>query len=319
MSPGVEFFPATAPPGRFRRRTGGTASHRVRMFLRATQRRQHARVDGAGGRQTERTGAQVKKLEPKFDDVNVFFDSLSPPQLPVPGQRGPGRGGRDPLPRQEPVGRLAATSRSRSRPRQRLVLVVPRRLLAAFASRPTYLPDAAAEGHRGQHHADRDDRHRPARTQLVNEQFKRAWNTSWWGYDDLNPKWTKDGQGRPGTTFERMANDYNAQNSRLEGPNKWSNSPLGYEAPPLYGAWASAPYFHNGSVPTIRDILQPGRARRCGTRPRTKPAQSGIVQGLDPTSTATTSPTSATSTAPSSATRAGSRRPTSRASRRAAR
>ena len=29
----------------------------------------------------------------------------------------------------------------------------------------------------------------------------------------------------------------------------------GYEAPPLDGVWASAPYFHNGSVPTIYDVL----------------------------------------------------------------
>jgi len=26
--------------------------------------------------------------------------------------------------------------------------------------------------------------------------------------------------------------------------------PTGYVAPPLDGVWASAPYFHNGSVPT---------------------------------------------------------------------
>ncbi len=122
----------------------------------------------------------------------------------------------------------------------------------------------------------------PARTRLVNEQFKRAWDTSWWGYDDLNPKWTPDGQGRRGTTFERLYNDYSAQNSRLEGPNKWSNSPIGYEAPPLYGAWASAPYFHNGSVPTIRDVLQPDKRPALWERPLAKPAQSGIVQGFDP-------------------------------------
>lgn len=46
----------------------------------------------------------------------------------------------------------------------------------------------------------------------------------------------------------------------------WKNSPelaadihipqaLGYIAPPLDGIWASAPYFHNGSVPTIYHVL----------------------------------------------------------------
>jgi hypothetical protein len=29
----------------------------------------------------------------------------------------------------------------------------------------------------------------------------------------------------------------------------------GYQAPPLDGVWATAPYFHNGSVPTIADVL----------------------------------------------------------------
>jgi hypothetical protein len=31
----------------------------------------------------------------------------------------------------------------------------------------------------------------------------------------------------------------------------------GYAAPPLTGLWSSAPYFHNGSVPTLRSLLYP--------------------------------------------------------------
>ncbi len=34
-------------------------------------------------------------------------------------------------------------------------------------------------------------------------------------------------------------------------------SPEGYVAPPLDGVWASAPYFHNGSVPTLWHVLHP--------------------------------------------------------------
>ena len=33
--------------------------------------------------------------------------------------------------------------------------------------------------------------------------------------------------------------------------------PGGYVAPPLNGVWASAPYFHNGSVPTLWHVLNP--------------------------------------------------------------
>ncbi len=31
--------------------------------------------------------------------------------------------------------------------------------------------------------------------------------------------------------------------------------PVGYQAPPLDGIWATAPYFHNGSVPTLAEVL----------------------------------------------------------------
>jgi mono/diheme cytochrome c family protein len=31
--------------------------------------------------------------------------------------------------------------------------------------------------------------------------------------------------------------------------------PAGYQAPPLDGIWATAPYLHNGSVPTLNDVL----------------------------------------------------------------
>jgi mono/diheme cytochrome c family protein len=35
------------------------------------------------------------------------------------------------------------------------------------------------------------------------------------------------------------------------------SDPQGYVAPPLDGVWASAPYFHNGSVPTLWHVLHP--------------------------------------------------------------
>lgn len=35
----------------------------------------------------------------------------------------------------------------------------------------------------------------------------------------------------------------------------------GYLAPPLDGVWLSAPYLHNGSVPTLADLLEPSESR----------------------------------------------------------
>jgi mono/diheme cytochrome c family protein len=46
------------------------------------------------------------------------------------------------------------------------------------------------------------------------------------------------------------------------------DQPTGYVAPPLDGVWASAPYFHNGSAPTIYSVLtreaRPKYFRRMG-------------------------------------------------------
>ncbi len=41
------------------------------------------------------------------------------------------------------------------------------------------------------------------------------------------------------------------------GQDEVDLSPSGYVAPPLDGIWASAPYFHNGSVPTLWHVLHP--------------------------------------------------------------
>jgi mono/diheme cytochrome c family protein len=40
-----------------------------------------------------------------------------------------------------------------------------------------------------------------------------------------------------------------------EQPPKPLRMTTGYQAPPLDGIWATAPYFHNGSVPTLADVL----------------------------------------------------------------
>ncbi|MEX0675879.1 MAG: cytochrome c [Pirellulales bacterium] len=42
------------------------------------------------------------------------------------------------------------------------------------------------------------------------------------------------------------------------GKHETIRDPGGYVAPPLDGIWASAPYFHNGSVPTLWHVLHPG-------------------------------------------------------------
>lgn len=44
-----------------------------------------------------------------------------------------------------------------------------------------------------------------------------------------------------------------------EGRVSIDETPDGYVAPPLDGVWASAPYFHNGAVPTLWHVLTPSQ------------------------------------------------------------
>ena len=51
--------------------------------------------------------------------------------------------------------------------------------------------------------------------------------------------------------------DDQAKRERAERCLNNSNAMLAYKARPLNGIWASAPYLHNGSVPTLYDLLTP--------------------------------------------------------------
>ena len=46
----------------------------------------------------------------------------------------------------------------------------------------------------------------------------------------------------------------------------------GYVAPPLVGVWASAPYFHNGSVPTLDTVLNSEQRPEIWARDNRDPA-----------------------------------------------
>lgn len=48
-----------------------------------------------------------------------------------------------------------------------------------------------------------------------------------------------------------------AVNGGLFGAHIAARTVAGYAAPPLTGLWASAPYLHNGSVPTLWHLMRP--------------------------------------------------------------
>ena len=54
------------------------------------------------------------------------------------------------------------------------------------------------------------------------------------------------------------------------GKDKTIVEPKGYLAPPLHGVWASAPYFHNGSVTTLWHVLHPAQRPVVWKRHETK-------------------------------------------------
>src|SRR5205814_9611560 len=53
-------------------------------------------------------------------------------------------------------------------------------------------------------------------------------------------------------------------NASWFGEKFTSKETAGYQAPPLDGVWATAPYFHNGSVPTVYHVLNRSEERRVG-------------------------------------------------------
>ncbi len=56
------------------------------------------------------------------------------------------------------------------------------------------------------------------------------------------------------------------------------NSLLAYKARPLNGVWATAPYLHNGSVPTLYDLLLPANKAQAGADGESRPVTFRVGQ-----------------------------------------
>jgi hypothetical protein len=104
-----------------------------------------------------------------------------------------------------------------------------------------------------------------ARSDMLTPTLRERWDATFWGYNDGQPGWVSPDEKDP---FTEIADDMWPQSSNLDGalaagtPGvrpvgacSWQKDVIGYQAPPLYGTWATAPYFHNGSVPTIEAVL----------------------------------------------------------------
>ncbi|AXQ28281.1 hypothetical protein D0B54_06115 [Solimonas sp. K1W22B-7] len=87
--------------------------------------------------------------------------------------------------------------------------------------------------------------------------------------------------GYPETADAGPGHDCGAQ---TRAATRGADRELGYLAPPLYGAWATAPYLHNGSVPDAWTLLKPSERPRLWRRVSTpaRADQAGkVVMGFD--------------------------------------
>lgn len=91
----------------------------------------------------------------------------------------------------------------------------------------------------------------PARSDMLTPTLRRGWDTTFWGYPEADPKY----QPPNSNPLEEPLNDLYPDDMRYQGACGWQKEIIGYQAPPLYGVWATAPYFHNGSVPTLEAVL----------------------------------------------------------------
>ena len=120
----------------------------------------------------------------------------------------------------------------------------------------------------------------PARALSISQEVREVFKSTWWGYPD-----GVDGYVPPGEkgALKEYLDDFaypiiNPDGRPVEGLCGWEEK-VGYLAPPLYGVWASSPYFHNGSVPTLRQVLKPGERPAIWKR-QDSPVE-GRIKGYD--------------------------------------
>ena len=91
-----------------------------------------------------------------------------------------------------------------------------------------------------------------ARSDMLTPTLRERWDTTYWGYSDGVPGFVAPEDKDPIT---ELLDDMYPLELRPMGVCGWEKAVIGYQAPPLYGVWATAPYFHNGSIPTLDQVL----------------------------------------------------------------
>ncbi len=115
----------------------------------------------------------------------------------------------------------------------------------------------------------------PARSDMLTPTLRERWDSTFWGYTDNVEGWTAPEDKDPVT---ELLDDMLPVALRPEGVCGWQKEVIGYQAPPLYGVWATSPYFHNGSVPTLEQVLDSGKRPAIWRR---KLQELNGIQGFD--------------------------------------
>jgi hypothetical protein len=101
-------------------------------------------------------------------------------------------------------------------------------------------------------------------------------NTIWMSYPDAQEGYVLPEERQPGGPVNSLTGDVPGRKCGLGALG-------GYVAQPLHGVWASGPYFHNGSVPTVWDVLKPSDRPNVWRRQQipTSEASPGGYRGFD--------------------------------------
>ncbi|MDY7226567.1 hypothetical protein [Hyalangium rubrum] len=280
----LEFFPTHAG-GMSRAPNWWYRSFKTRQFWDGALTSDNVRSEMAFGvANLTRTPPQRRALTVEFEDNDNFFLSLSPPPYPKAintalAEQGAvlyherdlwANGANANIPKQQGNGSCASCHGVYS----------PR-----YAANPAYLPDPRLKGIAGVITPIETIRTDPARAQLMaDERKRRAWNTSFLAYNDQAPNHGPFYDDPIMSALRRVPRAaYDRGTGPIfspEGPNTWLE-PFGYIAPPLYGAWASAPFFHNGSVPSLWEVLKPSDRRAVWKRQQTSANSRGNNAGYD--------------------------------------
>ncbi|RKG97283.1 rubber dioxygenase RoxA [Corallococcus carmarthensis] len=280
----LEFFPSHAG-GMSRAPNWFHRAFKTRQFWDGALTSDNVRSEMAFGvANLGRSPVQRRALTAEFEDNDNFFISLSPPTYPKTvntalAEQGAvlfherdlwANGANANIPKAAGNGSCASCHGVYS----------PR-----YAADPAYLPDPRLKGVAGVITPIETIRTDPARKDLMADVRKRrTWNTSFLGYNDEAPNHgpfyddiiTSAVRRVPRSLYDKGLGPIYSP----EGPNEWIN-PFGYIAPPLYGAWASAPFFHNGSVPTLWDVLKPSDRPSVWKRAQTSANVLGTNAGYD--------------------------------------